>query len=60
MPIKTFKSQAGREVSDPGKEIVRLAHEKMALHPTLTFSKARDLVMEAEPELARGWLCDEE
>jgi len=51
-----FKTSDGREVADAGTEIVRLAHEKQALCPTLTFAAARDLVMRAEPALAKGWL----
>ena len=57
---KVFKSQAGRETNDPGKEIVRLAKERQAINPALTFAAARDLTMEAEPELAKGWLGTDE
>jgi hypothetical protein len=39
---------------------VRLAHEKMAACPTLSFAAARDLVLRAEPELAKGWLGTDE
>ena len=55
-----FKTSSGREIDDPGKEIVRLAHEKQAACPTLSFAAARDLVMRAEPELAKGWLGTDE
>lgn len=55
-----FKTSDGREVADAGTEIVRLAHEKQATCPTLTFAAARDLVMRAEPGLAKGWLGTEE
>lgn len=55
-----FKTSDGREVADAGTEIVRLAHEKQAACPTLTFAAARDLVMRAEPALAKGWLGTEE
>lgn len=55
-----FKTSSGREVEDAGTEIVRLAHEKQAACPTLTFAAARDLVMRAEPELARGWAHGDE
>ena len=56
----TFKTSDGREVEDAGTEIVRLAHEKQAACPTLTFSAARDLVMRAEPTLAKAWLGTDE
>jgi len=55
-----FKTSDGREVEDPGKEIVKLAKRLQMTNPTLTFAAARDLVMEAEPELARGYLTDGE
>lgn len=57
---KVFKSQAGRETDDPGKELVRLAKERQAVNATLSFSNALALTMEAEPELARGWLVNDE
>ena len=58
--IVLFKTSSGREVEDPGTEIVRLAHEKQAACPALSFAAARDLVMRAEPELAKGWLGTDE
>ena len=53
-----FKTSDGRELdeADAGTEIVRLAHEKQAACPTLSFSAARDLVMRAEPAMAKAWL----
>jgi len=55
-----FKTSDGREVEDPGAEIWKLAKRLQATNPSLklSFAAARDLVMEAEPELARGYLTD--
>lgn len=58
--IVLFKTNDGREVADAGTEIVRLAHEKQAACPTLSFAAARDLVMRAEPALVKGWLGTDE
>ena len=60
--VITFKTSDGREIADEdvGKEIVRLAHEKQAACPTLSFSAARDLVMRAEPAMAKAWLGTDE
>jgi hypothetical protein len=57
-----FKTSAGREIApeDVDTEIVRLAHEKQALAPTLAFAAARDLVMRDNPELAKAWLGTDE
>lgn len=60
MSTKTFKSQAGREVTDPDKELVRLAKERIAVNDKLSFSNAFALTLEAEPELARAWLNERE
>ena len=37
-----------------------MAKERQAINPALTFAAARDLTMEAEPELAKGWLGTDE
>jgi hypothetical protein len=55
-----FKTSTGREVTDAGTELVRLTHEKQAHCPTLSFAACRDLVMRAEPELAKAWLGTDE
>ena len=58
MAKATFKTSAGREIAeeDVDTEIVRLAHEKQALAPTLSFAAARDLALRDNPELAKAWL----
>ncbi len=58
--IVLFKTSDNREVENPGQEIWLMAKRMQATNPTMTFSTAKDLVMEAEPELARGWLSNGE
>lgn len=55
-----FKTTDGREVENPGAEIWKLAKRLQATNAGMTFSTARDLTMEAEPALARGWLGADE
>jgi hypothetical protein len=55
-----FKTSDNREVENPGAEIWRLAKRLQALNPALTFAAARDVVMNDEPALARGYMCNDE
>jgi hypothetical protein len=61
MKLILFKTSDNREVENPGAEIWKLAKRLQMSVPGMTFNTARDLTMEAEPALARGWLgADEE
>lgn len=45
-----------KDYTDAGAEVVRLTNEKRAQLPKLSFADARDLVLMANPELAREWM----
>lgn len=47
---------SGGDGEDAGAKIVRLAQVEQAKNPRLSFSDARNLVMRADPELAKAWM----
>ena len=54
-----FKASDGTLTDDPGREITLRARRLQAQNPQLSFARARDLVILAEPELAHGYLNGE-